>query len=267
MIHNGDSGSPSPNPNRSPNLSPPDGGCVCLVLRTGFGSTQGGLMRKILFARERIAGQQGSGGGAGETALFIGLLVLMALLAAGWVLLQGLKDERRNTFRLSLHCVMVVTSVVPPELPMELSLAVTNSLAALSRVLVYCTEPFRIALAGKIDVCCFDKTGTLTQDQMLLKGVVGGLSADRMGPGSGSGSDSAAGVEVYPEEQTDGREPAVQVMEPEGFADVVLAIMGCCHDLIPPSRGQAQLLGNPSVRSLIQFRILQFLTTAISDYD
>ena len=96
---------------------PPDGGAVAVVVRTGFGSTQGGLMRKILFATERV------GGGGKETACFIGVLVVLALVAAITVLSAGLQDPRRNRFRLVLHCIMIVTSVVPPELPMELSLA------------------------------------------------------------------------------------------------------------------------------------------------
>jgi cation-transporting ATPase 13A1 len=110
-------------------------------------------MRKILFARERVIGN------SYETFYFIAILVFFAVLASFAVLKHGLVDPSRNRFKLILHCIMIVTSVVPPELPMELSLAVTNSLAALSKGLVFCTEPFRIASAGKLEVLCFDKTG------------------------------------------------------------------------------------------------------------
>lgn len=154
IISSGSSGArgSSQHAESSPVPPSPDHGCIAVVVRTGFATTQGNLMRKILFASERVVGD----GDSIDTARFIAVLVCFAVVAAAYVLYHGLGDERRNQFRLILHCIMIITSVVPPELPMELSLAVTNSVATLSKGLVYCTEPFRLAYAGKLDVLCFD---------------------------------------------------------------------------------------------------------------
>ncbi len=193
--------------------SPSNKGCICVAVRTGYGTCQGGLMRKILFATERVTSD------SSETFIFIGILVIFASLASAVVLKYGLEDGTRNRFKLFLHCIMIVTSVVPPELPMELSLAVTNSLAALAHKAVYCTEPFRIPLAGRLDALCFDKTGTLTKDEMLLRGVVGSTTDNN----------------VYSNAIT-------EVENLEQWSWSALSVMGACHSLMI---SQGNVLGDP----------------------
>ncbi|KAG7928614.1 hypothetical protein KL925_000795 [Ogataea polymorpha] len=149
----------------------PDNGALALVAKTGFETTQGSLVRVMIFSSERMSVANK------EAFFFILFLLVFAIIASWYVWVEGTKMGRIQS-KLILDCIIVLTSVVPPELPMELTMAVNQSLAALGKFYIYCTEPFRIPLAGRIDVCCFDKTGTLTAEDLNFEGLAGFDSSD-----------------------------------------------------------------------------------------
>jgi cation-transporting ATPase 13A1 len=104
---------------------PPNRGLVCFVLRTGFDTVQGQLLRTMAYHAEAGGGGGGNGGGgdgvnAMETLYFLLILLLCALGSAATVVDHAWGDVTRNRFKLVLHVVIIITSVIPPELPSEL---------------------------------------------------------------------------------------------------------------------------------------------------
>ena len=195
---------------------PPGGGCLGVVLRNGFNTAQGRLVRTILFSSETTSAA------SREAAIFVVCLLGFALVASGYVLSVAWDDPKRNKAKLLLNCSMIIASVVPPELPMNLSLAVNSSLHSLAQLGVFCTEPFRIPFAGKVGVCCFDKTGTLTSEDLILEGVAGGAAG-----GSGGG---AAVVRV--EGRGGQGKEAWALASPRELGDEAVHVLVGCHGLV-----------------------------------
>jgi len=82
-------------------------------------------MRTILFSTDRVTVE------SKETYLYLLILLCFALTASYYVLSEGLKDPDRSRYKLMLRCIIIITNVVPPELPMELSMAVNYSIIQL----------------------------------------------------------------------------------------------------------------------------------------
>ena len=98
-----------------PELAPlPPGveGIVCFVLKNGFETKQGKLMRVILFNSDRMSVEQP------EVYAYLLILLVFALAASYYVLTESLKDPDRSRYKIMLRCILIITNVVPPELPM-----------------------------------------------------------------------------------------------------------------------------------------------------
>ena len=133
---------------------------IGIVMKTGFQTTKGKLARTVLYSEENQKEFR-------LDAFFLLLLLLIvSIIASGYVLIKGLEDEERNKNKLFLRCITIITSVVPTELPMIMSMAVNASITYLRKKKIFCTEPHRILLSGMIDICVFDKTGTLTKEDL-----------------------------------------------------------------------------------------------------
>lgn len=79
-----------------PPIKIPDGGCLGVVLRTGFGTAQGQLVRTMIFSTERVSANNM------ESFLFIGFLLIFAIAASWYVWTKGAWFLTHTRVRLTL---------------------------------------------------------------------------------------------------------------------------------------------------------------------
>ncbi|EJT96555.1 hypothetical protein DACRYDRAFT_60338 [Dacryopinax primogenitus] len=101
-----------------------DGGCIAEVLRTGFGTTQGQLIRRMLSTTE------GASAHNLESWLFIEFLLIFAIAALWDVWVPG-RQRGMSTYERLSDCILIIATVVLPRFPKELLLVVNWSLITL----------------------------------------------------------------------------------------------------------------------------------------
>ncbi|PHH51704.1 putative cation-transporting ATPase [Ceratocystis fimbriata CBS 114723] len=139
-------------------------GCLALVVRTGFSTTKGALVRSMMFPKPS--------GFKFYRDSFRYISVMGAVAAVGFcVSLVNFVRLRMDVSVIIIRALDLITIVVPPALPATLSIGTNFAISRLKKQSIFCISPQRVNVGGKLDIMCFDKTGTLTEDGLDVLGV------------------------------------------------------------------------------------------------
>ncbi|EGD74948.1 hypothetical protein PTSG_07173 [Salpingoeca rosetta] len=135
-----------------------------IVVRTGFNTSKGQLVRSILYPK-------GTRFRFYEDGLKF-LMVLGVLALAGFAYtIVVLQRHGVSVDHIVVRGLDLITTVVPPALPAAMTIGTMYALARLKKQKIFCISPPRVNVAGKLKLFCFDKTGTLTEDGLHLWGM------------------------------------------------------------------------------------------------
>lgn len=206
---------------------------LAMVVRTGFNTTKGALVRSMLFPKPS--------GFKFYRDSFRYISVM------GGVAMLGFVVSVVNFVRLNLafHLIIVraldlITIVVPPALPATLTIGTNFALSRLRKKQIFCISPQRVNVGGKLDIMCFDKTGTLTEDGLDVLGV---RVAQR--PSTRFSDIFADAISLLPRAVYE-RDPSVQY----DTHKAILYTMATCHSL---RSMDGELVGDPLDLKMFDF--------------
>lgn len=135
-----------------------------LVVRTGFNTTKGALVRSMLFPKP-----------SGfkfyrDSFRYISVMAVVAMFGFIASLINFIR-LRIEWHEIIVRALDLVTIVVPPALPATLAIGTNFAISRLKRKQIFCISPQRVNVGGKLDIMCFDKTGTLTEDGLDVLGI------------------------------------------------------------------------------------------------
>ncbi|KAK4878700.1 hypothetical protein RN001_011206 [Aquatica leii] len=138
---------------------------LAVVIRTGFCTAKGGLVRSILYPPPvdfRF-----------ENDSYRFIMLLAGIAGIGFIYTVVTKIIRGiPAADLVLEALDLITIVVPPALPAAMTVGRLYAQTRLQKNQIYCISPRTINVSGSIDCVCFDKTGTLTEDGLDLLCIV-----------------------------------------------------------------------------------------------
>lgn len=138
---------------------------IAVVIKTGFSTTKGNLLRSILFPKP-ISFQFFQ-----DALKFVGVLALFAFVGFIYAI-YILHNNGASVVAIILKALDIITIAVPPSLPAAMGVGTVYALQRLSRSKIFCINPSRVNISGKIKLFCFDKTGTLTEDGLDFCGFI-----------------------------------------------------------------------------------------------
>ncbi|KAL4710496.1 hypothetical protein ACJJTC_008898 [Scirpophaga incertulas] len=144
------------------------------VVRTGFYTTKGELLKSILFPKS-IGFQFYN-----DAVKFVLFMFCIAAVGMGYsIWLYVVRKSVMAT--IVLRTLDIITIVVPPALPAAMSAGIIHSQARLKKNQIFCVSPLRILMCGKLQAMCFDKTGTLTEDGLDFHSVIPAKTDEKFG--------------------------------------------------------------------------------------
>ncbi|NXI78830.1 AT134 ATPase, partial [Rhipidura dahli] len=136
-----------------------------VVLRTGFNTAKGDLVRSILYPKPMNFKLY-------RDALRF-LMCLIAFAAIGMIYTVCVfARSGEETGEVVKKALDVITIAVPPALPAALTTGIIYTQQRLKKKGIFCISPQRINMCGQLNLFCFDKTGTLTEDGLDLWGLL-----------------------------------------------------------------------------------------------